>query len=94
MYRREGGRNREGRDTNSYMYMYILNMYTYIVHVHVYCNSVLKSGHPSVVFILCLFVLYRCGMLGLGFLPFFPSSDYMHLSYQYVYVLCICIHVV
>ena len=35
---------------------------------------VLKAGHPSVLFI--LFVLFRCGVLGLGF----PSSLPLRLT--------------
>ena len=33
----------------------------------------------------CVFVLYRCGVLGLGFLPFFSSSIYDYLCYTHVF---------
>ena len=36
-----------------------------LVHVHV---PVLKAGRPGVLFTLCLFVLFVCGVLVLGFL--------------------------
>ena len=35
---------------------------------------VLEAGHLSVLLILCLFVLYGCSLMCLGFLPFFSSS--------------------
>ena len=44
---------------------------------------VLKAGHPGVLFIMCLFVLFVCGVLGLGFLPFLFLYDY--LSYVVCY---------
>ena len=51
---------------------------------------VLKAGHPSVL-VLCLYVLFVCGVLGLGFLPFF-SSLRLPWPHSVLYIFYICIH--
>ena len=51
-----------------------LHNYVYIFGYTCTTVPALKAGDSGVLFILCLFVLFVCGVLVLGFLPFFSSS--------------------
>ena len=47
---------------------WLLTKYTYMYNI-----LVLKAGHPGVLVIVCfVFVLFGCGVLGLGFLSSLP----------------------